>query len=503
MNLLYSISTKNMTNFAKNKILSFTVLSSFTFKLTFLLSFIFIKELYPSFFEDISYLYSKNEPRLGYGVAVTDINNDNNYEFIVAGYKYPNLILGFKNKKVINLNKNLLFADADRSTIGVVACDIDKDGEEEIYFLNTDTFSGKKKYGDRILKRKNDDYIDLFSLKKNLGAMNLTAGRSVACVDRKGNNDYNIYVSNYGGPARFYKVKNNAIIDEAKIYKLDKTTGGRAVVSGHILSNNMDIFAANERGANFLYQNENGLYNDVAQEYGVEDLYQNGRGTALIDFLYRGRLDIISANWQGYNRVFILRKFKFINLINPEFSEPSRVRTLIAADFDNDGYDEIFINNLGEPNKLFKLLDNGILTQIPLSIGARPYDFGTGAAVADFDNDGFLELLISNGESFAQPIKIIKAAARDNKSFIRIKPLNFYGAPARGATVTLITSNRKHSKTIDAGSGYLCQMEPIAHFGIRENEKIFKIIIKWTNGKENSYNVAHLNQTITVKQVKN
>ena len=48
----------------------------------------------------------------------------------------------------------------------------------------------------------------------------------------------------------------------------------------------MDIFAANERGANFLYKNNNGKFLDVAYEYRVEDVLQNGRGTALSDIYY-------------------------------------------------------------------------------------------------------------------------------------------------------------------------------------------------------------------------
>ena len=83
---------------------------------------------------------------------------------------------------------------------------------------------------------------------------------------------------------------------------------------------------------------------------------------------------------------------------------------------------------------------------------------------------------------------------------MRIKPVNKFGAPARGATVTLLTNQRRHSKTIDAGSGYLCQMEPVAHYGIRKNEKNFKVEVKWTDGTDSLINITSLNQTVTVKQ---
>ena len=89
---------------------------------------------------------------------------------------------------------------------------------------------------------------------------------------------------------------------------------------------------------------------------------------------------------------------------------------------------------------------------------------------------------------------------KKKSKYLRTKPINKFGAPARGATVTLISNKRKHSKTIDAGSGYLCQMEPVAHYGIRDGEKNISIKIIWTNGFTETLNINELNKTIEVKQ---
>ena len=43
-------------------------------------------------------------------------------------------------------------------------------------------------------------------------------------------------------------------------------------------------------------------------------------------------------------------------------------------------------------------------------------------------------------------------------------------------------------------------MEPVAHYGIRKNEKNIRIQIKWTNGKTKTILVKDLNQTITLRQ---
>ena len=450
------------------------------------------------FFKNITNLIENNTDRLSYGVSVADINNDNNFEFIVAGFRYPNLALGFRDGVLKNLINNSIFSDEKRSTIGVASCDIDQDGIEETYFLNTDTYSGEKKYSDRLLNF-NKEITDLFELPKNQKNLNLTAGRSVVCVDRKGDGKYGFYVANYGGPTRFYELNNDLIRDIAPDLKIDKITGGRAVVAGHILGNKMDIFAANERGPNFLYFNDKDQFYNVSTEYNTDDVLQNGRGTTLSDFLYRGSLDIINGNWEGFHRIFVNNETTFNDMASKEFRIPSRIRTIISADFDNDGYDEIFMNNIGEPNKLFKILENGKISQIKISNALEKNGLGTGAAVADIDNDGILELLISHGESGPQPLSLFKSNIK-NKKFLRIAPKTTYGAPARGATVILVTNKRRHAKTIDAGSGYLCQMEPVAHYGFRKNEIIKNVIIKWTDGSINEYKVNDLNKTYVFRK---
>ena len=461
---------------------------------------ILIKSASANFFKNITGMIENNYESLRYGISVADVNNDGNYEFIVAGFGSENLALAYKDKKLKNIINNEKFADNKSFTIGVAACDIDSDGYEEIYFLNTDTYSGEKKYSDRLIDLKGKKFFDIFEQKKNQTDLNFTAGRSVVCVDREGNGKYGIYVANYGGPTRFYEINNSEVSDLAPSLSLDQITGGRAVIAGHIVSNNMDIFAANERGPNFLYKNNNGQFTEIAGEKNIQDTFQNGRGTALTDFLYRGNLDIITSNWNGYHRIFVKDKNSFFDASSSEFRAPSLIRTVISADFDNDGYDEIFMNNIGQPNKLFRILGNGELEEIIIDEALEADGLGTGAAVADIDNDGVLELLISHGESGAQPLSLFKANISSERNFIRIKPLNTFGAPARGATVTLNTNMRKHAKTIDAGSGYLCQMEPVAHYGIREGEVIENISIKWTNGMVETYKVEKTNQTYVYKQ---
>ena len=67
--------------------------------------------------------------------------------------------MSYKNNKLINIVNDTKFADKRSFTIGVAACDIDSDGYEEIYFLNTDTYSGEKKYSDRLIDLKIQNFL--------------------------------------------------------------------------------------------------------------------------------------------------------------------------------------------------------------------------------------------------------------------------------------------------------------------------------------------------------
>ena len=165
-------------------------------KLTFIFIILISSMAKAEFFSNISEIIENNNDRLSYGVSVTDFDKDGSFEFIVAGFGYSNLALSYKNGKLINTIQDPLFIDEDRNTIGISACDIDQDGFEEIYFLNTDTYSGEKKYSDRLLDN-NIKIFDYFELEKNLENLNLTAGRSVVCVDRNGSGKYGIYAVSY------------------------------------------------------------------------------------------------------------------------------------------------------------------------------------------------------------------------------------------------------------------------------------------------------------------
>uniref|UniRef100_A0A673I3Q1 Cartilage acidic protein 1-like n=1 Tax=Sinocyclocheilus rhinocerous TaxID=307959 RepID=A0A673I3Q1_9TELE len=360
--------------------------------------------------------YENNPTQLNYGVAVTDVDGDGDLEMFVTGYNGPNLVLKYDKfkKRLVNIavdnRSSPYYALRDRqgNAIGVTACDIDGDGREEIYVLNTNNaFSGRATYTDKLFKFRNGRFEDLLNddINEHRDVANRVAGRSVACVDRKGTGRYSIYIANYAsgtvGPHALIEMDDSssdpskgiiALSNVAEQAGVNKFTGGRGVVVGPILSQTLpDIFCDNEYSPNFLFRNNgNGTFTDVAAQVGVDDPMQHGRGVALADFNRDGKTDIVYGNWNGPHRLFLQlsnnRKQRFKDIATQKFSMPSPVRTVIAADFDNDNELEVFFNNIAyrgpSANRLFRFSrrEHGDPQIEELNVGeaAEPEGRGTG-----------------------------------------------------------------------------------------------------------------------------
>src|SRR5207248_10196000 len=97
-------------------------------------------------------------------------------------------------------------SDTGRQAIGAAAGDLDGDGREELYVLNTDTFAGAKHFAARLFDPTAAGWADLSERPGTRAALNLTAGRPVVALDRVGDGRYGFFVANYGGPLRLYEL---------------------------------------------------------------------------------------------------------------------------------------------------------------------------------------------------------------------------------------------------------------------------------------------------------
>ena len=461
-------------------------------------------------FTERSDLVADDDSVRGYGVAVTP-GREGPLVF-VAGYGEPNRLYARDGDRFVDTACGIV-ADGTRHGMGVCAADLDADGCEEVYVHNCTKGVDGGGDPDLLLNRLESEryrWTDLFALDVNADRLAVRAGRSVAALDRLGTGRYGVAVSGYAAPLSFYEIGDDGeITDMADAVGLEVDGGCRSLLAVPHCSGEGDLFAGVDRGPNRLFRNDGGHYDCADGDTALSDPAGDTRGAALVD--EGGRFAFAVGNESGPNR--LLRRSpeeRFVDAAPPALRDTGRVRTVVAADFDNDGREELFFNASGEPNRLFARdgergrggdaeSDRGARwRRVDPGPAAEPDGFGTGAVAADIDGDGVLELIVVHGEVAAQPITVYADPTAAAAGWLRLRPTTRHGAPARGAVVRLETTDGVQRRTVDAGGGCLCQTEPVAHFGLGGATPV-RVDVRWPDGRERTLSDPAMNAELTVE----
>lgn len=446
---------------------------------------------------DKSHMLIDNPIDLSYGATIQDFDGDGQLEIFVATQSGPNHLFKRMGNAFVEITPRSLM-DASCTALGVAAADITGNGLPDLYIVNSNVLAGAMTEPDRLfLNMGNWQFHDLLV---NHPDRNIAAARSVAFTDPMGGGDPGLYIANFGAPNKLFVNSGSGYFrNEAPVgHGLGIIAGSRSVVSQDLFNSGlMDIFVLTEGGPNLFFRSHQEMFEECAEELGLDDPGMNGRGVAVCDFDRNGMMDLVYCNWEGDHRIMKqLDEGGFVDVATYSFSEPSRARNVIVADFDNDGWEDIFLNNLGEPNRL--LINNRDGTFRPVDPGPLllPDGTGTGATCGDLDGDGMLEIYVCHGEGMAQRNRMFSLAPNGN-NWIRIQPLTEAGAPAIGARVEL-HFEMPMIRFIDGGSGYLCQMEPVAHFGLADETMVKTAYVRWTDGAEVYLHNLEANQFVRV-----
>lgn len=416
-----------------------------------------------------------NPPGRYGGMTLADIDGDGRFEVLVACDNGANRILKWTGGQLRDVASPAI-ADVDRSTIGIAAGDLDGDGEEELYLLN--------QTHDRILHRDADgQWLDPFQRAENRQHATASSSCGLAALDRRGTGRYGFFVAQALRPPRLFELGSDGVLAElARSVGMIQTVPAGSVLAAPIHGAHTDLICLAEQGATAVYRNlGDGTFEECAERGKLRIPEDRARGIAAVDADADGRLDLFLGNTDGPHRLLVRQPDgTWRDRATPALAFPSELGSVLAADFDNDGRDELFLNNRGERNRLFRLHDS--ISLLDVGDAAEPDFAGTGAAVADLDGDGILELIVAHDEPCAAPIAIYKARGASGNNWLRIRPLTRFGAPARGALVRASVEGRILVKVIDGGSGVRCQMEPVAHFGLGRCDRVEWVSIAWPDG---------------------
>lgn len=165
----------------------------------------------------------------------------------------------------------------------------------------------------------------------------------------------------------------------------------------------LDLFVAFRDRRNMLFRNERGSFTDVAPAWGVDDPRRTV-GAVWFDYNMDGRLDLFVANQDGdLNGFYRNDGDRFVDVAAQLEMDGAAHRAMdmdhggvgvAVADFDNNGQLDLFLANYG-PNQLFLNLGNGTFRDVAEEQGAAGDFHSVTAKAADFDNDGLVDIYVT------------------------------------------------------------------------------------------------------------
>jgi len=277
---------------------------------------------------------------------------------------------------------------------------------------------------------------------------------------------------------------------------------------------NTDIYVTNDAMSNNLWINDGkGHFRDLAIETGTA-FGEGGQGVSsmgpfVADVDRNGLLDILVPD-MGYSSLMLqMKKGSFVDV-----TSQSGVALLcgqytgwggLLNDYDNDGYVDLFIAN-GDPHHLY--IEEPVLARWDgkskfVDVARESGEFfdtkhvGRGAAFADFDNDGDLDILMF---AINEPPHLLRNDGGNKQNWLKIVPVRKdTGMVAIGGTVTVKANGMTMVQPVIAVNGYLTSSDPRPHFGLGKATKAESVEIVWPDGRKQVLENVAANQILQVK----
>ena len=469
-----------------------------------------------------------------------DINNDGYLDLIIPTHGLNVLP---RHPYVYINNGNGTFSDAyatsgiqasgldSRDWHGYAFGDFDGDGNLDL-FITEGAKRGALVKRDLLFKGLgNGQFINVTSSAGIEDSAN--RGRSGFWVDYNNDGNLDLFVKNFHGKNCLYRNNGDGTFtDVAQSAGLANVTAGTD--SGTTVSwadydhdGYMDVFIAGDNTRDALFRNQgDGTFVDVTASTGIAPRL-GGKGIAWGDYNNDGFLDVYIARGDQGNQNFSRKDTLYKNNGNGTFVDMTDATGLATTantwsanwgDYNNDGLLDLFVTNPGLPigtnNSCFLYHNNGdgTFTNVSNEVGLALADSifaPKGAAWGDYDNDGFLDLIIKNGIGsgkttgfFAKGTHRLYRNLGNENNYLKV---NLVGKKSNrqgiGAKLILTTSDGFQYRENNGGGGgelFSQGSEPI-HFGLGIVSKA-ELFVFWPSGIIDHLINVPANSTITVTE---
>ena len=265
-----------------------------------------------------------------------------------------------------------------------------------------------------------------------------------------------------------------------------------------------DLFITNEDNLkNSLFRNDGSNNFTQITNLSIVTDNKNSAGSSWADIDNDGDFDLFVANWDGQNnQLFINNGGTFIE------QTTSVIATDVASSFgstfgdiDNDGDLDLFVCNAYLTGQMqnFVYINNGagVFTRDSSSALANHSGYTFGAAFGDYDNDGWLDIVLANTQNENQNNSLFHNTGSGN-NWVKIRcEGTTSNTSAVGTNVKLRSSidgnDVWQTRKISATSGTCSQNSYTVHFGLKNGSIIDEIVIKWPSGLEETFSNVSIN----------
>jgi hypothetical protein len=301
---------------------------------------------------------------------------------------------------------------------------------------------------------------------------------------------------------------------------------GMGVVWGDVDSDgDLDLYVANDGQPNNLFRNEGkGRFSDVAQQSGTafsgDGRAQAGMGVALGDYDNDGQYDLLVTNFaQDYDTLYRNEGNGFFadvsgitGLAGP--SRPFLSWGVFFFDWDQDGWQDIFIANghlmpaidragvglsYRERNQLFRNTGQGRFEDVTLRAGPgmAPERVARGAACADYDGDGDLDVAVANLDD--HPALLRNDGPKGHWLLLRLRGA-LSNRDGIGARVELRSASGKQYRQVCGGSSFQAQHDLRVHFGLGEDAVAETLQVHWPSGIVQTFSQVAADRSYTLTE---
>ena len=199
----------------------------------------------------------------------------------------------------------------------------------------------------------------------------------------------------------------------------------------------------------------------------------------------------------------------------PEFSIPDEVfegRSAACGDFDNDGDLDLYVVHTGpalnRPNRLYENLGDGNFVAVPGAAGAEGSHLGVGdgVSVVDYDQDGFLDLLVTNGAGLRPltnegPVQLLRNRGGNQNHWLQIDLVGSRDVrDAIGAVFEVTTAGVTQRRDQTGGMTRATQHHARLHFGLGAHPRIDLIRVTWPDGTQQELRNVLADQILVIEQ---